>query len=272
METCVHPVYHPLARWLDRLPRDGWPTLEALNALAEAAGVRTASGKPVRFVPPAASDPYYEIQVHESGKVSTRAQNWHDLFNALAWLAFPRTKATINALHAAELPRESGRRGRLRDLLTIFDEGGAIVLCDDAGLEAMVRACRWKELFWEHRERVRRGLRIVVLGHAVLDQSRDPWPGITCKVMFAPHDADPDASAAEWLRLRAPGGSPKALASLPIFGYPDWHPGTACEVFYADERYFRPPHRGKIASGAGQAAAAPQGVEESPGSAGRDAG
>ncbi len=243
MEAFSHPVYDPLRRWLERLPREGWPALAALNALAEEAGVRTASGKPVRFVPPAASDPYYEIHVHESGHVATRAQNWHDLFNALAWLAFPRTKATINALHAAELPRESGRRGRLRDLLTIFDEGGAIVPCADAGLEAMVRAFRWKELFWDNRERVRRGLRIVVLGHAVLDQARAPWPGITCKVMFAPHGADPDASAAEWLRLRAPGGSPKALASLPIFGYPDWHPGTANAAFYADERYFRPLRR-----------------------------
>ena len=33
--------------------------------------------------------------------------NKHDLFNALAWLAFPKTKARINAMHAAEIPREA---------------------------------------------------------------------------------------------------------------------------------------------------------------------
>jgi hypothetical protein len=228
----------------------------------------------VRFVPPAAANPYYEVHVHETGHVATRPHDWHDLFNALAWLAFPRAKATLNALHAAEIPRESGRRGRLRDLLTIFDEGGAIVLGADAGLEALIRGFRWKTLYWERRARVRAGVRIVVLGHAVLDQARDPWPGITCKVMFAPGDADPDASAAQWLRAHAAGGTPKLLAPLPIFGYPGWHPGTAHEAFYDDERYFRTlaEPRGKIGPGAGQAAAAPQGAEESPGSAERDAG
>lgn len=228
----------------------------------------------MRFVPPSAADPYYEIHVHESGCVSTRPQNRHDLFNALVWLAFPRTKATINALHAAEIPRESGRRGRLRDLLTIFDEGGAIVACADAELEAMIRGFRWKELFWDRREQVRRDLRFIVLGHAVLEQALEPRPGITCKVIFARPDADPDTRAAQWLHAQVGAGTPKLLAPLPIFGYPGWLPETSSEAFYADERYFRPqvPHCGKIGAGAGQAAAAPQGVEESPGSAERDAG
>ena len=106
---------------------------------------------PLRFVPPSPADPYYELHVHESGCVATRHGNWHDLFNALAWLAFPRTKAAINALHAAQIPREGKRRGRLRDMLTLFDEGGAIVLCADAELESMIRGFRWRELFWDCR-------------------------------------------------------------------------------------------------------------------------
>ncbi len=203
--------------------------------------MRTASGRPVRFVPPSAADPYYEIHVHESGCVSTRVHNRHDLFNALIWLAFPRTKAAINALHAAEIPRESGRRGRLRDLLTIFDEGGTIVACADAALEAMIRGFRWRELFWDRREQLRRDLRFIVLGHAVLEQALEPWPGITCKVIFAPPDTDPDAYAAQWLHTHAAGGTPKLLAPLPVFGYPGWLPETASEAFYADQRYFRPP-------------------------------
>ena len=100
----------------------------------------TESGKPVRFVPPGAQRPLLRGQVFETGRVQTRPDSLHDLFNALAWLAFPRAKARINALHAAEIPREGGRRGRLRDLLTIFDEGGAIVQCDDP--ELLVAAAR----------------------------------------------------------------------------------------------------------------------------------
>ena len=84
-----------------------------------------------------------QLKLFESGCVQTRPDSLHDLFNALAWLAFPRTKARINAMHAAEIPREQGRRGRLRDLLTILDEGGAVV-CAPPPLADLVRNFRWK--------------------------------------------------------------------------------------------------------------------------------
>jgi hypothetical protein len=213
-------------------------TLEGLNRLAEARGLRTENGKPVRFVPPGAKDAYYEVRVFETGQVETRPDNLHDFFNALAWLAFPRAKARINALHAAEIPREGGRRGRLRDLLTIFDEGGAIVLCDDAPLLQLLKDFEWKTLFWDRRERVNRGIRIVVFGHAVLEQALKPWPGINCKAILAPAGADPGAMVHAWLGNLQPGASPRDLAPLPIFGYPGWWPQDA--GFYEDTRYFRP--------------------------------
>jgi hypothetical protein len=230
-------VYDAVRPWLARLAA---PTPAALNALAEERGLVTESGRPVRFVPPRPADPYYEIRVFETGEVPTRPANRHDLFNALAWLAFPKTKARINALHAAEIPRERGRRGRLRDLLTLFDEGGAIVACGDARLEAMVRAHRWKELFWERRARVLAHMRIHVIGHATLDMAGAPWPGITCKTIFVPAGADPDAAACAWLD---PARRPEELAVLPIFGYPGWFPGNDAEAFYDDARYFRPLRR-----------------------------
>jgi len=161
-------------------------SLAALNRLAQASNLETESGIPVRFVPPGAKDAYYELKVFRTGEVETRPDSLHDFFNALAWLAFPRAKARLNALHAAEIPREGGRRGRLRDLLTIFDEGGAIVLCDDPLLLQLLRNFEWKALFWDHRDRVRHALRIVVFGHAVMEQALKPWPGITCKAMLMP--------------------------------------------------------------------------------------
>jgi hypothetical protein len=230
--------------WYARLA--GQATLEALNALAEEAGVRTASGRPVRFVAPAADDAYYEIRLFETGNVQTRPESLHDLFNALAWLAFPRTKARINAMHAAVIPRENGRRGRLRDLLTIFDEGGAIV-CAPPHLGELVRAFRWKELFWERREETARSMKILVLGHAVLEQALQPWPGITCKAVFAEAGTDagedPDAWAAAWLAALPAEATPRDMAPLPIFGYPGWLPASARGEFYDDERYFRPFRR-----------------------------
>ena len=217
------------------------PTLPALNAAAAAQRLHTESGRALRFVPPSGSDPYYEIHLFETGHVQTRVDSLHDLFNALCWLAFPRTKARINALHAAEMPREGGRRGRLRDLLTIVDEGGALVVCADGELNALIRECRWKELFWEQRDRVRAAMRFVVLGHAVLEQALDPWPGITCKVLFADPSREADAQAADWLAHLPADASPRLLAPLPVFGYPGWLPDSDDAAFYEDTRYFRPP-------------------------------
>jgi hypothetical protein len=207
-------------------------SLEGLNAAAEARGLRTESGRALRFVPPASVDRYYEVGVYETGQVATRADNLHDWFNALAWLAFPRTKARLNALHAEEIPREDGKRGRRRDLLTIFDEGGAIV-AGDAAVEALVRAARWRELFVERQA----DFRIVVLGHAVLEQALSPRPSITCKVVFADPAGDLDTQAAATLSGLA---TPKDLPPLPVFGYPGWLPESARPGFYDDTRYFRP--------------------------------
>jgi DUF3025 family protein len=219
---------------------EGGRTLERLNELAGARGLRTASGRPVRFVPPAQIDGSYEIGVFETGRVATRPDHPHDWFNALAWLAFPRTKARLNAMHAAAIPLEQGRRGRLRDMLTLLDEGGALVVCGDAGLTGLLRGQRWKELFWESRERVRSSMRILVLGHAVLEKAHQPWPGITCKAIFVDPGTDADAQAAAWLAARPADTTPRELASLPVFGYPGWMTENADPAFYEDRRYFRP--------------------------------
>lgn len=229
-----HPIFDPIRPWIEKA---GDFSLESFNRLSEESNLRTENGRAVRFVPPSGSDAYYEVQLFETGHVQTRPDNKHDLFNALAWLAFPKTKARINAMHAAEIPREhekcGGRRGRLRDMLTIFDEGGAIVSCG-AEVEQLVREARWRDLFIDrHRE-----FRITVVGHAVLEQALAPHPGITCKVVFADPLGDLDAQAAEWLATE--GATPRDLPPLPVFGYPGWFEGSGEAGFYANERFFRP--------------------------------
>lgn len=174
----------------------------------------------------------------ETGRIATRPDNLHDWFNALAWLAFPRTKARMNALHATYIPREGGRRGPLRDLLTVFDEGGVLVACEDEGLVGLVREFRWKALFWEQRSRVSAAMRLAVIGHAALEKALEPWPGITCKALFVSPGTDPDAQGAQWVSQLHADSRPRDLAPMPVFGYPGWADNDRPE-FYDDERYFR---------------------------------
>jgi hypothetical protein len=216
----------------------GLRSLDQLNRAATERDVRTESGHRIEFVRPAADRRPYEIQAFDTGRIATRADSLHDWFNALAWLAFPRTKARMNAMHAAQMPREDGRRGPLRDLLTVFDEGGVLVACADDELIGLVREFRWKELFWTHRSRTREKMRLTILGHAALEKALEPWPGITCKALFVDPHGNLDEQAANWLAQLPPGARARDLAPLPVFGYPGWAENDSA-AFYDDDRYFR---------------------------------
>ena len=255
------PIFEPLRPLIEALPHDRWPTHGELTALAS--GVRTARGKPLRFVPAATHEGgerrAYEVRIADTGEVPTRPQNWHDLFNALVWLAYPRAKAMINEQHARILEErgeaEARRRGPERDALTLFDEGGVAIASSAPGLLQLVRDFEWKELFWNRREELLRTTRFFAFGHACHEQALEPYIGMVAKTVFVEvTPAFVDASCAEqrlivdkgladhWAdRARFP--SPKAMAPMPVLGVPGWHPDTARESFYDDTAHFRSRRR-----------------------------
>jgi hypothetical protein len=254
-EALFHPAFEPLRPWLDRVgPSSGLEDLNRLAAISSRPPV-TAAGKAVRFcTPQSPSTGHYERTILDTGRVDTRADNLHDFFNALVWLAFPKTKAAINARHVERLDIEGPVRGSLRDLLTLFDEGGVIVTCPEQSLgeiEALVRQFRWQELFWDRREQVLRDVRFMFIGHNAYEKALVPYPGITCKALFIPAPAQAvttDSSQVEWLDTKAADwvltlpddAKPRSMAPLPVFGYPGWLAGSANADFYANRRWFRP--------------------------------
>ena len=246
---------HPL---ITRLDPSRWPSHEDLTALAR--GVVTSTGLPIRFVAPRAQAdegrPYYERHIARTCEVETRPENWHDLFNALAWAAFPKAKAAINAQHVAILEEggeaESRRRGPERDALSLFDEGGVVVASSSPALLRLLVDHEWKELFWRRREELAAKVCFIPFGHALSEKALDPFIGIVAKTVFVPVNdffamlpfearvAQADALLASHFANRARFASPKAMAPMPVLGVPGWHPDTAHEAFYDDERHFRP--------------------------------
>jgi hypothetical protein len=242
------PLFAPLAPHLARLPRGRWPTHAELTDLA--IGVVTSRGMPVRFVAPRERSDrerrYYEIHIAETGAIETRPENWHDLFNALVWVAFPRAKAQINAQHAAILEErgeaEAKRRSPERDALTLFDEGGVIVACDDPSLTQLIADFEWKELFWGRRAELEARMRFFAFGHALYEQALQPYLDMVAKTVFV--DLARDLAGADRLLAahfadRSRFASPKSMAPMPVLGVPGWHPGTATESFYDDPVHFR---------------------------------
>jgi hypothetical protein len=252
-------AFEPLRAALDGLPRDRWPDRAELTAAA--AGITVSSGAPIAFVPP--GEPregerrIYELHIARTGAVETRPRNWHDLFNALAWITFPRAKARINEQHAAMLEeggeREAARRSPARDALTLFDEGGIAVASSSPELLRLIYEFRWKELFWTRRGELARAVTFVGFGHAMYEQSLQPFRGMVGKTVFLPVQegfaalplaeriARIDAMLARHFADRSRFASPRMMAPMPVLGVPGWHPGTAREDFYDDPVHFRGP-------------------------------
>ena len=243
------PVFAPLRGLLAQLAPERWPSHSDLTAIVS--GATTSRGKPLRFVLPRGHTDrerrYYELHIAETGEVETRPGNWHDLFNALGWIAFPRAKAAINAQHAAILEErgeeEAKRRSPERDALTLFDEGGVLVAASDPALHQLIVDFRWKELFWHRRADLEAKVRFVAFGHALFEKMIDPHLGIVAKTIFVPLDAafDPDALLATHFATRENFTSPKRMAPMPVLGIPGWHAGTEDEAYYDDPVQFRGP-------------------------------
>jgi len=251
------PVFAPIAPALARLDPERWPTHEDLTALA--AGVATSGGVPIRFVPPRGQSDRsrlpYEQRIAQCGEIETRPRNWHDLFNALAWIAFPKAKAAINAQHAAILAEggeaEALRRSPERDALSLFDEGGVVVASSSPALLRLIVDFEWKELFWRRREELAGRVRFLAVGHALFEKALDPFIGIVAKTVFVPVDdffamlppesqvARADELLAAHFAQRARFATPRTMAPLPVLGIPGWHPGTDHEAFYDDAEHFR---------------------------------
>jgi hypothetical protein len=254
------PIFAALQPSLGRLAPDRFPRHDELNALA-GPSVVSGGGAPIRFVSPAPTkEPaaQYETRIFETGEVQTRPDNWHDLFNALVWLAFPKTKAVLNRRHHEQIIARRGERlrGTARDVLTLFDEGGIVVGAARTTLSSLLRDFRWKELFWTNRAEVLRSMRFHVFGHAIYEKALEPYKGVTAKALIidvgpellrAPTErqlAELDVGAARHFSGSDALASTRSLSPLPILGIPGWDPANEREAYYDDASQFRPGRAG----------------------------
>ncbi|OIR03793.1 hypothetical protein GALL_139730 [mine drainage metagenome] len=246
----AQPLYAPLSSALSALADAGQPPdCVALNRLAAARDLRSGGGAPLRFIVPGGSGLAYEERIYWLGEVETRPGNWHDCFNALVWLAYPKTKAALNTRHHFD-SADGARRGPLRDALTQFDECGGAVVSSRLDLWEEIRAHRWKEVFWSRRADVLSSLRVYVFGHASFDMLRTPHLGLCAKALFlhVDHDwlaAPPETQLADVDARMAQRFSgdfsprPRDFQPLPLLGIPGATADNGVPAYY-DSRQFRP--------------------------------
>lgn len=140
--TPLHPISEQLCR------RPEWPSTDDYTALAaKVRGERGLDLPPLRFATQAKKprrakresvtlDELYDGSIALRGEVPCLTASYHDLFNAVIFAAFPLAK---HALHSRQFRALSERvvpgmqrlpeaRTREQDALTVFDEGGSVVL------------------------------------------------------------------------------------------------------------------------------------------------
>ena len=247
------PYWQDILPFLDRLSGHGFPTCTQLNALLPE-DLRSAGGHAIRFVDSEQlDDDGYEHRIYTSGRVSTRPDSWHDLFNALMWMRFPQIKTAMNKLHdMAGAETKSGSRGALRDALTLFDECGVIVFSDRLDLLRALAERRWYDAFGSDAFSTSVGLSLC--GHAMFEKYLSPYKAMTAKALFVHVDAGfmklsrpeminlLDRQIAEQFLTGDIMTQPASLSPLPLAGVPNWWPmdEQEDELFYSDLQVFRP--------------------------------
>ena len=252
----------PVSAGMSHFP--AWPVLADYQAILESTGkpVLTASGIPIRFIPqrpkPAQFSEKYEPRIFLTGEVQTRTANWHDLFNALVWLSFPKSKAVINARHYAafqqreEKATASANRQAVQDAITLLDESGVIIACADENLAQLLKTHQWKDLFWHRRDQTRAGMKFILFGHSLYEKALNPYIGITGKGLILTVDkrfftqsitdqlVALDNQLAAYLSNPHTLTSTKILCAVPLLGIPGWTLDNESENYYNNTAYFRP--------------------------------
>ena len=252
------PLFAPLLPWLSSFDCDHEPAaIEALNRAALQARIKTGSGAGLSFVVPGGSGLAFEERVYWLGEVEVRPGNWHDFFNALVWLAFPLTKATLNSRHHGNIAHlqptaeQGAARGPARDAITHFDECGVAVVCTREELCQAIRAHRWKEVFWTRRTETLRSMQVFVFGHASYDLLRSPYLGLCGKAVFLDVNdlwlAKPLVERIQDVDRRmaqrfTEDSDPQNtdFDALPLMGIPGATPDNEFPSYYDDTRQFRP--------------------------------
>jgi hypothetical protein len=239
-----------------------WPDLRAYNQLAakQTHKITLASGKTLLAVPQQQKSKIfeegYEPRVYLHGELQTREQCWHDFFNWLVWLTFPKTKAIVNKwqYHSLKnrLATHQPQRTHLENLLTQFDEGGMIVVSSNKSLIDFLKNHQWQDLFWHSREKLKNEMQFYLFGHALYEKLLQPYVGITGNALI--FEVTPefmqdtpqqqlkllDTLCATYIDNDRWCVGMKTLYHVPVLGIPDWYAENSSANFYENKNYFRP--------------------------------
>ena len=203
---------------------------------------------------------YYEQIIYEQNIIPTRPNSWHDLFNGLIWLQFPKTKRLLNQQHVEDIERNGlSPRTVRRNNLTHFDECGVILTYQKgSNAEQLIKDLarhRWQSVFIENRSSWGKELNSYIFGHANLEMLLQPFIGLTGKWLALEVDSQfsdlryseqvkqLDKTLVKQINETNIFAEEKPLNPIPLLGIPGVWDANNNPTFYANTDYFRPLSR-----------------------------
>jgi hypothetical protein len=232
-----------------------FPSTSRLNELLPK-DCKTQSGQLVNFVPQDDSFDFagraYESIIYQSGTIPTRPSSWHDLFGAMIWCLFPKTKALLNQLHHQSIESFGVKtRTKTRNAITLLDECGVVMAVSDLELITQLREHQWHEAFVKKRESWGKTITPFMFGHANYEMLTKPYIGLTGKILFV--TVEPvffelslsaqyqqlDQQLTELISKQQLLADNRYLSPLPLLGVPGWYRANHDVAFYDNKQYFR---------------------------------
>ena len=240
----AHPIFAGCAAHQTLLGASDWPGIALLNErLGPAAGVRFVQQDDDLL----RDGEHYETRIHALGTVATRAENWHDLFNALIWATHAPIKRALNARQVAEIALHGPRRrSRAQCALTHFDEAGAVVWAAQPDLLAAWDAHDWPRFFGQRIAFANGALRVHVFGHALLEHALVPerLPTAKCLTLWGGDPGRWQEGLAAAIATGQALADPQELRPLPLAGIPGWAQRQDQPGFFEGDA-FRPLRAGR---------------------------
>ncbi len=236
---------------------DQWPNAQGLNQLAQKGGVQ---GIPEFVCQSQLADmqDYYEQIIFERNLVPTRPNSWHDLFNGLIWLQFPRTKGLLNQQHMQDIQQFGvSPRSKRRNTITHFDECGVVLTYEAGDIKGktaiqQLALHQWQNALVKERQLWGTQINSFVFGHANLEMLLNPFIGLTGKWLaievsagFSKKDYSQQVLEVDQIlhKIISEQGifaQSKPLKPIPLLGIPGYWAVNQDPEFYTNTDYFRP--------------------------------
>ena len=194
----------------------------------------------------------YDALVFKEKKIPIRKDVLHDYFNALTWLAFPNSKKKLNKKNFTLLEHNylSGNKNRPRniDLTTLLDESGIIIFTNNSFLSSLIRQKKWKTVFWDNRDTVKKSFRFFLFGHSLFEKIMNEYIGTTARALIIFNESLPfekitisnvDQILSDYIDQEFFFLNLEKTVAIPLFAIPGWSNLNEKKEFYQENEYLR---------------------------------